>query len=424
MALLDWGSATNTGKVRRDNQDHVFADGSVFIVADGMGGANGGETAARIAVDAFTERVNQSELDSDAIQSALFYANEMVFTMGMANPDLHGMGTTFVSLVLEEIQGDKSPRKAYLLNVGDSRAYLLRKGEITQLTVDHSWVEEMMRAGRMSEDEVAHSRSRHVLTKVVGVDETVGPDLWEIHLDPGDQVILCSDGVTNELGDLEIAEILRRSKSAQDGASKVVEAAVLAGGVDNASAVVVALAPIGGESIRDLETHSQGVTASPLIRFAPHVVKIEGEGASLRGPMLQSIPIPISKSEFHKSGMYLRIAAFLILLLVILGVGAYGINSYVNGSYFVGASNTSNVVIYQGRPGGILWFKPKVVEVEKIKLNALPNSYVVQIKAGVAETSLSAARNYISNLTSQVRSYSATTSTLSSTTPTLVSGGG
>ena len=416
---ITWGQASDIGRVRKSNQDFLFADGHIFVVADGMGGANGGEVASRLAVEGFVSRAASAN-DVQALKSAVSGANEDVFREGQAHAELAGMGTTLVAAVVTE---EADALRVLVLNVGDSRGYVLHEADLTQITEDHSWVGELIRAGKLSRQEAEVSASRHVLTRVVGVAGDVEPDLWELRPNPGDKILLCSDGITNELADPEIGSVLMSGADAKSTAEALVHRAVEAGGLDNASAVVIDFGPAqAGAPPMPLSMARTGVPV-PRTMVPPAPVMMTVQSAPMRGPDLHQIPQPLARSSFTKAGTVLRVVGFLAALAFVVGIGVYGITNYVRGSYFVGVSN-NQVAIYQGRPGGLLWFSPHLVTVKSLRLSDLPSAYWGELRSGVAEPSFAAATKYISNLESQVKQFSQSGSGTTSSTTTTTTGAG
>lgn len=231
-----WATATHRGRVRSNNQDcaHPEASGRaagpvVVMVADGMGGHVAGEVAARLAV----ERAVATDGD---VAERVAAGNRAILEEVSRNPDLAGMGTT---LTLAELHPEGRARFAH---VGDSRAYLWREGVLRQLTVDHTVVNEYLRAGKISEDEVPHHPQRSMLTRALGLTSRVEVDVFEEPLQPGDRLLLCSDGVNSMLSDDEIAQALSLP-TAEEAAWELVERANRAGGHDNVTAVVVDVEP-------------------------------------------------------------------------------------------------------------------------------------------------------------------------------------
>jgi serine/threonine protein phosphatase PrpC len=204
VTLLRSGSATDTGLVRSVNQDLAVETGTLFAVADGMGGHAGGEVAARLAVDTLTVAFGAKPTGA-GLSEAVSEANRVVFEHSLDNPDLRGMGTTMTAAALVNEDGKDV---IALVNVGDSRSYRFHDGQLAQITVDHSLAEEMVRSGEISEAEAEVHPHRHILTRALGVSDDVVVDIWRIQPSRGDRFLLCSDGLTNELESPQITEVL------------------------------------------------------------------------------------------------------------------------------------------------------------------------------------------------------------------------
>jgi protein phosphatase len=240
--------ASHRGKIRPGNEDacHMAVEDGLFILSDGMGGRNGGKTAADMVVAA-TPSLIQRELrgrraidyaDSDGasipevIQQAILSLNEMVRTEGIKRPDLHGMGATLVMMLLTR-------NAAYVAHVGDSRAYLLRAEQLHQLTVDHTWAEFLVSERAISADQAASHPGSHQLMKYIGAREDPIPDVQNLTLSDGDTVLLCSDGLTGMVTEADIEQILLRSSEPQVACDALVDAALRGGGQDNVSVIVI-----------------------------------------------------------------------------------------------------------------------------------------------------------------------------------------
>lgn len=227
-----WATATHKGRVRANNQDsvHPAAAGStddvaVLMVADGMGGHVAGEVASRIAVEAAIAA------DTDPASRAVA-ANRAILAEVARRPELAGMGTT---ITLVEVRPDGVGSFAH---VGDSRAYLFRQGRLIQLTDDHTIVGEYLRAGKITEEQAAEHPQRHMITRALGLIHDLEVDVFDIEFEPGDRVLLCSDGVNGMIDDRSIAEALSLT-SAEEAVWNLVERANSAGGNDNITAVVI-----------------------------------------------------------------------------------------------------------------------------------------------------------------------------------------
>ncbi len=236
MTVLRSGSASDVGRIRTVNQDLPLEAPNLYAVADGMGGHVGGEVAARVAVETL-ERAFERTPTADGLRKAFSEANAAVWHESQFNTELRGMGTTLTAVAL--VGGREGRDVLALANVGDSRAYILSEGEMSQVTADHSLAEERMRHGEMTEEEAAVHPQRHILTRALGVSAQVETDMWQLELRTGDRVLLCSDGLTNEVGSDEMAGILREVGDPGEAALRLVEAANQHGGADNITAVVV-----------------------------------------------------------------------------------------------------------------------------------------------------------------------------------------
>jgi protein phosphatase len=240
---LHFGAATDVGLVREVNEDSLLAVPPVFVVADGMGGHDGGEIASRIVVEEFA-RLAEEGYDprggSDVVMDTLRASQRRLREYGATHRGSDGRpwhgGTTAVAALL--VEGDGVP-EWLLTNLGDSRIYRFTQGELLRVSTDHSVVQELVDTGRISEEEALVHPERHIVTRALGGPDPLDPDFFTVALIEAERVLLCSDGVTDLLRDAEIADLLRRTADPRDAAHRVVEAALAAGGVDNATAVVV-----------------------------------------------------------------------------------------------------------------------------------------------------------------------------------------
>jgi len=232
---------TDIGKTRSVNQDSLFftADPigtlpNLFIVADGMGGHNGGEIASQKAVDAFCSYVRKTRKPAsnplDTMITAAQKANKKVYDASLVDPSLFGMGTTLTACIIFE-------GKCAIVHIGDSRAYLITPNHVSQLTIDHSYVNEMVKAGQLTPAEAREHPKRNVLTRVLGVDLTMVVDGYVRELEEDSYILLCSDGLTNMLTDSEIRDIVLGEHG--DKAQALIDAANENGGMDNISVILI-----------------------------------------------------------------------------------------------------------------------------------------------------------------------------------------
>jgi serine/threonine protein phosphatase PrpC len=241
---LEAAACSHTGSVRTTNEDSYgyCLEAGAFVVCDGMGGAAAGEIASRLAVDTLIERMCKAERDAhtqSVLEDAIAAANRLVYVRSEKDTALHGMGTTLVAAVVV------GPR-AVIAHVGDSRCYLFRGGRLIRQTNDHSLVDEQVRLGQLTQDQAERSPLRNVITRAIGTQKTVAPETSEIDLEPGDLLLLCSDGLTRELPDERITGILNEMLNEMPGghedveaiSERLVEAANAAGGRDNITCIV------------------------------------------------------------------------------------------------------------------------------------------------------------------------------------------
>jgi len=237
------GAKTDMGRVRENNEDkyeffipqadsELAGRGMIFIVCDGMGGHEAGQIASELATKTFIDvyRNHPGQEAEVACRSAIVAANRYVSDVSRAIPSRRGMGTTLSALLLVQ-------DRAIVGQVGDSRVYRLRDGELTQITTDHTWVEDMVRLGTPREEAEAH-QNRHMITRAIGADGDANPDIFTLDLRLDDQFMICSDGVTNHVSDPQIQRILAES-GPSEAAWRLVDSALTGGGSDNATVIVV-----------------------------------------------------------------------------------------------------------------------------------------------------------------------------------------
>jgi len=240
---------TDKGIVRKDNQDYfqleTLTDGKllVAVVCDGMGGANAGNVASKLAAETFVEALSgqpsallDDELVDDALRDAISAANRVVYEMAKSEVDYKGMGTTLVGAV---IRRKKVKSVAHIINVGDSRAYHISAERMEQITKDHSLVEDMIARGDITREEAVHHPSRNLITRVVGTQPELTCDLFTVNLEAGDCLLLCTDGLTNLVSDAELFEEIRHFTDLEKCAEMLITLALSRGGPDNITALMV-----------------------------------------------------------------------------------------------------------------------------------------------------------------------------------------
>ena len=520
MTVLRAAAETHTGYVRAINQDQAVISGDLVAVADGMGGHLGGEVAARTAIEELVAAFRRDRTP-DGLVGAVRKANRAIWRRSRVDRKLHGMGTTLTAaaLILPVEPDESSAAHVTLVNIGDSRAYRLAPGstELQRLTEDHTVVEEMVRQGELTPEEAAVHPHRHVLTRALGIDPEVGMDVWDLRLEPGSRLLLCSDGLTNELADDEIADVLAKEQDLTRAAHELVGRALGHGGMDNVTVVVVDLVdeaaageppvqlvparaaalnttvdeatditqavavtpaddgsgrlavsgddlgvgeerPMAGELPRkggspDSEATTRAMSTAEIATVVGDEAAQSGKGSSGRrsgrtmaeraagfasgaagGALLAGGAARMTgvaggdgagssggyrdaggatTTQHHRpvvlvphSGLAralrdqivtFRVALFVLLLAATIG-GMLGVVIWFNQSSFYVGLDGNRVAIYQGRPGGMLWFKPQLIDVSRVKTRKLLASTVSELKAGVTESSLAAARQLVTEL--------------------------
>ena len=231
---------TDTRRVRSMNQDYIYASPekvgtlpNLFMVADGMGGHKAGDRASRLCIENMVYQIRESASKTPVtiFEEAITYANRAVYESAQEDSEYEGMGTTMVACTLQE-------ETLYVANIGDSRLYLLRD-ELQQITTDHSLVEEMVKIGNITESEARVHPQKNIITRALGIDEMVQADYFELQVQEGDVILLCSDGLTNMVEDEEIEYIIHHAGSLEEAGDKLIDQANYNGGSDNITAVLV-----------------------------------------------------------------------------------------------------------------------------------------------------------------------------------------
>ena len=432
--VLRAGAATDVGRLRPVNQDRfaLLPDRNLFVVADGMGGHQGGEVASRLAVE--TLQVAYQEATAEALHEAIDVANHRIRNEGDADPALRGMGTTLVALALlaDDDADDPASPRILVANVGDSRCYLLRDGSLTQLTEDHSVVADLVRDGSITAAEAEAHPQRNIVTRVLGIYETVAVDLWPIDPLVHDRYLLCSDGLFNEVGADQMSSVLRRLDDPSEAAAELVRLANQGGGRDNITAVVVDVLADGGVAeaasaaligdatsmaggaiadVSDVSDDPAGfTTATPAVAALDAAAPSPVPRVSRRARRAQQPP---------RTRITWRVIGFVVLLAVVIGGAFATIQWYGTSTYFVSFAG-DELVIYQGRPGGVLWLQPVLEERTGIQRSEVPERNLSAIIAGNEQPTLAKARQQVANIQRDIAAIrpSATSTTTTSTTAT------
>jgi protein phosphatase len=332
MSVLASSARTNTGRKRRRNEDAFVCEPPLFAVADGMGGAQAGEVASRLAAESVREEGRDKLSPIERTVELIREANRRVYAYSSENVSARGMGTTMTVALAER-------GRVTIGHVGDSRAYVLRDGRLSQLTQDHSLVAELVRSGRLSPEEAGSHPQRSVITRALGTDAEVEIDVFSFRAEPDDLFLLCSDGLTSMVSDTEIGRILEAARPDLDDANeKLIEAANRAGGEDNITVVLFEL---------EDEVEGAGASATELEETDEAKTLTEADAVP---------PVTLEQLKERKSRRPRRItviALAVLLLLVLTGLGAYTISV----AHFIGVEPDGRVAVYQGLPydlpGGI-----------------------------------------------------------------------
>jgi len=378
------GAATDVGRVRDGNEDAYLVDDAMGLVAvaDGMGGHRGGEVASATALEALRAAVSSGRPLRDAVEDA----NRAVFEKASTDDSLRGMGTTLTAATLAA--GDT----LLVGHVGDSRAYLLRDGELRQLTTDHSLVEELVRDGRLTPDEAAVHPQRSIITRALGVDSTVDVDVYPVELVPGDVLLFCSDGLTGMLQPDLIAGELRREDDPARAATKLVDAANAAGGEDNITVVVVA------------------VTGEAPAR-TPIVPVTTPDPAPL-----DDVPTEEAKPRKRRARKAGKVMMWVLPVVLVLGIATAAVGWYARRSYYVGV-HQGNVTIFKGVPGGLAGWDPTIEhEYAAVTLAELRAADRSSVQAEQHFSSFADAEAFVARIRDRATATSTTTTTTTTTT--------
>jgi protein phosphatase len=319
--ISDWSSTTNTGRVRRNNEDAYLVAPPLFVVADGMGGAQAGELASRLCIEAFRDAPLDGRPPLDRMRSTIEDANRRVLERARSDAAAAGMGSTVTAAVIDG-------GFVYLGHVGDSRAYLLRDGVLQQLSRDHTLVNELVRQGKLTSDEAESHPQRSVITRALGAGDQLDIDLASFSLRGGDVLLLCSDGLSSLVDDDTLGSVL--GGPSLDGALRdLVARANAAGGDDNITAIAVRVegAVLPGE-------------APPGVDTSERLTPVDG---------FPRLPFQLEPSPRRRRP--LRAVAAVLALLLVAGAAVAGSIAGLRYAHFVGVDPaTGHVAVFQGLP--------------------------------------------------------------------------
>jgi len=362
MLTLAIGASTDTGNLRGQNEDSHIAELNLFAVADGMGGHNAGEVASAMAIEHLRGVALTGVASAEAFAQVVRDLNSAIYASATSTTDQRGMGTTLTAAaLLAPTDNVAQPSQIVIANVGDSRTYLLRAGELRQLSVDHSYVQELVTEGLLTVEEAHTHPRRNIVTRALGIDSQVSVDTWTIPMFDGDRFMLCSDGLVDEVPLDEITELMQEHSAPQQIAERLVAAAKRHGGRDNITVIVI-------DVKLNVETNVDTVA-------------------------------PETPSTSKK-----RVLA--LVVVAVLFIGGFVALRHQRSGYFVAFTNSSSsatIAIYKGQPGGLLWIKPTVVEVSATKRYSMHSELQREIDRVQRFDSVDKARLYLKTFGAMVK---------------------
>jgi len=331
LRIADQAYRTDTGRQRRANEDAYYVRAPVFVVADGMGGAQAGEVASRIAAEAF-DRDLPSNPPEEILREAFESANRKIHDHAATDESHAGMGTTLTAAIV-----DAEREEVAIGHVGDSRAYRLRGPKLERLTQDHSLVEELRRKGQLTDEQAEEHPQRSIITRALGPEAEVEPDVGTVTARPGDIYLVCSDGLTTMIGEERIAQILRSSTSLDAAVRALVDEANQAGGRDNITAVAFKLEEVGAPAPEPEH---------------PTLVGPSAEAEGLRGEEVRRVAAAEARAraEEPRGRRALKRAAKVLAVLLVLGAVGFGAWYGNRQIWFLGTDDSGRVALYRGLP--------------------------------------------------------------------------
>ncbi|HEY8001988.1 MAG: Stp1/IreP family PP2C-type Ser/Thr phosphatase [Vicinamibacteria bacterium] len=329
LRVSEQASRSDTGRQRTANEDSYYASAPLFAVADGMGGAQAGEVASRIAAESFEPAVRGGEPPEAYLRTIAETANQRIHSLAQHDSSRSGMGTTLTAAIVEG-------EEVSFAHVGDSRAYLWRGGELRMLTSDHSLVEELRRQGRISDEQAEDHPQRSIITRALGPESSVEVDTLSFSARPGDVFLLCSDGLTTMVKDEQIASILAESPTLDEAVTKLVATANEAGGRDNITVVAFRL------------EHTDEVAAgdgdATLIGPSAEEAGLTSERVRAAAARREAGAEPAEPRRRWKT-----VAKVLAVVLVVAGIGVAAVLG-ARQVYFLGIDEGGRVTLYRGLP--------------------------------------------------------------------------
>lgn len=424
---LRFAAGSHKGMIREGNEDSGYAGPRLLAIADGMGGQAAGEVASSEVISTLVQ-LDDDVPGSDILTSlgtAVQRANDQLRMMVEEDPQLEGMGTTLTALLW-------TGQRLGLVHVGDSRAYLLRDGVLTQITQDHTWVQRLVDEGRITEEEATTHPQRSLLMRALGSGDHVEPDLSIREVRAGDRYLICSDGLSGVVSHQTMEETLASYQGPQETIQDLIQLALRGGGPDNITCIVADVLDADSN-----DTLAGQLNDTPVIvgAVAENQAAQLNDGGAMETPagraagLGRTVPPPsggfgppgsgddvgydglpdgsfgaYSDDDFVKPGgrKWLKRSLYIVLALAVIGGGAYGGYRWTQTQYFVGAKN-DNVALYRGISQDLAWVSLSKVEKDhpEIELKYLPPYQRKRVEATIAEGSLADAREKITELAAQ-----------------------
>ncbi len=349
LRVVEQYAGSDTGRQRRANEDSLLVRSPLFVVADGMGGAQAGEVASSVAVAEFRPGLGDTAEPEQALASVTRQANARIHELSHANAEQAGMGTTLTAVYVGE-------QEIAIAQVGDSRAYCLRAGELIRLTDDHSLVDELMRQGRLTPEEAVEHPQRSVITRALGIEADVEVDTRSFRGLSGDVYLLCSDGLTTMIGEGLIVELLQAHPRLAEAGEALIAAANEAGGRDNITVILLRIEEVelaglgaGGEQETRLDLPTIQTPEPPTAR--EQIVSAEPGAPAALTPRRSRTPRAGPPSAARtRPRLHVRRAGLLAGTLVVLGLAGAGAWLALQSVYFIGTNNRGLVTLYEGIP--------------------------------------------------------------------------
>lgn len=423
---LRFAAGSHKGMIREGNEDSGYAGPRLLAIADGMGGQAAGEVASSEVIStivALDDDVPGSDILT-SLGTAVQRANDQLRMMVEEDPQLEGMGTTLTALLW-------TGQRLGLVHVGDSRAYLLRDGVLTQITQDHTWVQRLVDEGRITEEEATTHPQRSLLMRALGSGDHVEPDLSIREVRAGDRYLICSDGLSGVVSHQTMEDTLASYQGPQETVQELIQLALRGGGPDNITVIVADVLDIdGGDTLagqlsdtpvvvgavaeNQLQMHDNGAMQTPAGRASHLGRPVPGQGGGEFGPPGSGdttgyVPTggfgDYSDEDFVKpraGRKWLKRSLYITLALAVIGGGLYGGYRWTQTQYYVGTKG-EHVALYQGISQDLAWVSLSKVEKDhpEIELKYLPPYQQKQVKATIAEGGLSDATSKIDELAVQ-----------------------